>query len=167
MFWRNDRPSSTKQTNALNKGLRVTAPPKVHGLDGSFVEPDWPNLTLEEVDQLLRQYPAVEKADAILTVSPRPFSAASVVSTPHGKVFVKRHHVSVRSEADLLEEHRLLEYLHQRDPIVVAPFADEEGKTVVSSSEWTYEVHPLAPGVDVYEQAHSWTPFRSAVHARN
>jgi Ser/Thr protein kinase RdoA (MazF antagonist) len=145
----------------------VTAPPKVHGLDGSFVEPDWPNLTLQEVNQLLRQYPAAEKASGILTVSPRPFSAASVVSTPRGKVFVKRHHISVRSEADLLEEHRLLEYLHQRDPIVVAPLADADGKTVTSTGEWTYEVHPFAPGMDLYEEAHSWTPFLSVAHARN
>jgi Ser/Thr protein kinase RdoA (MazF antagonist) len=145
----------------------MTAPPKAHGLDGSFVEPDWPYLMLQEVDQLLRHFPAAEKAQALLTFSPRPFSAASVVSTPHGKVFVKRHHVSVRSEADLLEEHRLLEYLHQRDPIVVAPLADAGGKTVISSSEWTYEVYPFAPGVDVYEEAHSWTPFLSAIHARN
>jgi Ser/Thr protein kinase RdoA (MazF antagonist) len=145
----------------------VTAPPKVHGLDGSFVEPDWPNLTLQEVDQLLRKYPAAEKASAILTVSPRPFSAASVVSTPHGKVFVKRHHASVRSEADLLEEHRLLRHLHQRDAIVVAPLADADGKTVTSTAEWTYEVHPFAPGIDLYEEAHSWTPFLSAAHARS
>jgi Ser/Thr protein kinase RdoA (MazF antagonist) len=145
----------------------MTTPPKVHGLDGTFVPPDWPYLTLQEVDQLLRRFPAAEKADALLTFSPRPFSAASVVSTPHGKVFVKRHHVSVRSETDLLEEHSLLEYLHQRDPIVVAPLADTRGKTVISASEWTYEVHPFAPGVDVYEEAHSWTPFLSAVHARN
>lgn len=141
--------------------------PKVHGLDGSFVEPDWPYLTLYEADRLLRRFPAAAKADAILSFSPRPFSAASVVSTPHGKVFVKRHHVSVRREEDLLEEHRLLEYLHQRDPIVVAPLADADGKTAASSGEWTYEVHPYAPGVDLYEDAHSWTPFSSEAHARN
>ena len=145
----------------------MIAPPKVHGLDGSFVEPDWPYLTLQEVDLLLRHFPAAAKAEALLTFSPRPFSAASVVSTPHGKVFVKRHHASVRSEADLLEEHHFLEYLQQHDPIVVAPLADAAGKTVISSSEWTYEVHPFARGVDIYEKAHSWTPFLSAVHARN
>jgi Ser/Thr protein kinase RdoA (MazF antagonist) len=145
----------------------MTTPPKVHGLDGTFVEPDWPYLTLPEVDQILRRFPAAGKAETLLTFSPRPFSAASVVATPRGKVFVKRHHVSVRSEADLLEEHRFLEYLHQRDPIVVAPLADSAGKTVISNSEWTYEVHPFAPGVDVYEEAHSWTPFLSAGHARN
>ena len=145
----------------------MTAPPKVHGLDGSFVQPDWPHLTLQEVHQLLRSFPAAEGAEALLSYSPRPFSAASVASTPHGKVFVKRHHVSVRSETDLLEEHRLLEYLHQRDPIVVAPLADAHGRTVMSSGEWTYEVHPFAPGVDVYEEAHSWTPFQSIAHARN
>jgi len=167
MFWRDDQPSSTKETVPLNKGLRVTAPPKVHGLDGSFVEPDWPNLTLQEADQLLRKYPAAEEANAILTISPRPFSAASVLSTPHGKVFIKRHHASVRSEADLLEEHRLLNYLHQRDSIVVAPLADAAGGTVTAADEWTYEVHPFAPGIDLYEEAHSWTPFLGLAHARN
>jgi Ser/Thr protein kinase RdoA (MazF antagonist) len=167
MFCRDDQPSVAKQTVTLSQGFRVTAPPKVHGLDGSFVEPDWPNLTLQEVDQLLRKYPAAQKANALLTVSPRPFSAASVVSTPHGKVFVKRHHASVRSEADLLEEHRLLQYLHHRDPIVVAPLADAAGETATSTAEWTYEVHPFAPGIDLYEEAHSWTPFLSVAQARN
>jgi Ser/Thr protein kinase RdoA (MazF antagonist) len=145
----------------------VSEKPKVHGLDGSFVEPDWPYLTLDEADRLLRRFPAAAKADAILTFSPRPFSAASVVSTPHGRVFIKRHHVSVRTEAHLLEEHRLLQYLHQREPIVVAPLANDDGKTVTSSGEWTYEVHPYAAGVDIYEEAHSWTPFLSEAHARN
>lgn len=141
--------------------------PRVHGLDGNLVQPDWPFLTLDETDRLLRLFPAVQKAERILSFSPRPFSAASVVVSPHGKVFVKRHHSTVRSKADLLEEHHLLQYLHQRDPIVIAPLRDVKGESVASIGEWTYEVFPLPGGIDLYEDAQSWTPFLSGDHARN
>ena len=52
-----------------------------HGLDGSLVEPDWTPLTLAEVRGLLHFYPPLGKASGVATVSPRPFSAASLVAT--------------------------------------------------------------------------------------
>ena len=64
--------------------------PKAHGLNGSMEEPDWPPLILSEVDSLLRRYPQAGGAEEILSRSPRPFSAAGVVATPLGSVFVKR-----------------------------------------------------------------------------
>jgi Ser/Thr protein kinase RdoA (MazF antagonist) len=33
--------------------------------------------------------------------------------------------------------------------------------------EWTYEVHDAPEGVDLYEDALSWTPFRTVAHARS
>ena len=33
--------------------------------------------------------------------------------------------------------------------------------------KWTYEVHELAAGIDLYEDEISWTPFRTASHARS
>ncbi|WP_263352667.1 phosphotransferase enzyme family protein [Acidicapsa acidisoli] len=151
-----------------------------HGLSGSLEAPDWPPLTLPEVDALLRRYPQAGGAEELLSFSPRPFSAASVVATPMGKVFVKRHHRSVRDREGLLEEHRLIAHLAEamRDTtqdsipfvqlvqIVQPVLANRNGETVATSGEWTYEVHPLAEGVDVYEQALSWTPFLCAGHAR-
>ena len=64
---------------------------KAHGLQGSLEEADWAPLTLPEVDSLLRRYPQAGGAERLLSRSPRPFSAASVVATPAGAVFVKRH----------------------------------------------------------------------------
>ncbi len=140
---------------------------KAHGLDGNLVEPDWPALTLDELNALLRNFPHARKAERILSYSPRPFSAASVVQTPTGKVFVKRHHHAVRDRESLLEEHRWLEYLSARDSLVKKPFADHSGETAIEIGEWTYEVHPAGEGQDVYETAQSWTPFVSVGHARN
>ena len=154
---------------------------KAHGLDGTLEEPDWPPLTLLEVDSLLRRYPQASGAEEILSRSPRPFSAAGVVATPLGSVFVKRHHRSVRDREGLLEEHRLIAHLSAAmedeayratdrpsfsPNLVQAVLADRDGETAVSVGEWTYEVHPVARGVDVYEQALSWTPFLCIGHAR-
>jgi Ser/Thr protein kinase RdoA (MazF antagonist) len=140
---------------------------KAHGLEGNLVEPDWPALKLDEVDSLLRRYPQARKAERILSFSPRPFSAASVVETPLGKVFVKRHHGTVRDRDSLREEHRWLDYLSRRDTLVKKPFEDRSGETAIEIDEWTYEVHPVGEGLDLYETAQSWTPFLSVGHARH
>ena len=139
---------------------------KAHGLEGSLEAPDWPRLTFAEVDALLRRYPLAGGAEGLVSHSPRPFSAASVVATPHGQVFVKRHHRSVRNREGLLEEHRLIAYLRGRCGDLIAPvLADGDGETAVEVGDWTYEVHAPARGLDVYEQALSWTPFLSSGHA--
>ena len=144
---------------------------QAHGLSGKAETPDWPALTLAEVNGLLRRYPAAGGAEGIVSVSPRPFSAASVVATPRGQVFVKRHHRMVRDREGLLEEHRLIAFLASAewdggDALVAPVLADFDGETVVIDGEWTYEVHTLARGADVYEQALSWTPFLHCGHAR-
>ncbi len=140
---------------------------KAHGLEGELVEPDWPALKLDELDGLLRRFPQAQKARRILSFSPRPFSAASVVETPHGNVFVKRHHRAVRDRDGLLEEHRWLAYLSRRDTLVKKPLVDRSGETAVEIGDWTYEVHPVGDGLDLYETAQSWTPFLSVRHARH
>ena len=140
---------------------------KAHGLDGSLVEPDWPNLRLDEVHGLLRRFPQAQGAKRILSFSPRPFSAASVVETRLGKVFVKRHHHAVRDRNSLLEEHRWLTYLGSRDSLVKEPLQDAAGESAIEIGDWTYEVHPVGDGLDVYETAQSWTPFLSVSHARH
>ena len=140
---------------------------KAHGLEGNLVEPDWPALKLDELNGLLRRFPQAQKAERILSFSPRPFSAASVVATPLGKVFVKRHHRSVRDRNSLLEEHRWLAYLSQRDTLVKKALEDRFGETAVEIDDWTYEVHPVGDGLDLYETAQSWTPFLSVGQARN
>jgi Ser/Thr protein kinase RdoA (MazF antagonist) len=150
------------------QGTRVTQPDvKAHGLDGQLVAPDWPVLRLDEAGALLRRFPGVRGADCILSYSPRPFSAASVVATPAGKVFVKRHHRSVRTPESVMEEHSFLHHLSSRTTLVKAPLRDKHGESAVAIDEWTYEVHPHGDGADLYEQAQSWTPFLTTAHARN
>jgi len=140
---------------------------KAHGLEGNLVEPDWPALKLDELNGLLRRFPNAQKAERILSFSPRPFSAASVVETPLGNVFVKRHHRAVRDRDSLLEEHRWLDYLSRRDTLVKRPLADLSGETAVEIGDWTYEVHPVGDGLDLYESAQSWTPFTGVGHAKS
>jgi Ser/Thr protein kinase RdoA (MazF antagonist) len=145
--------------------MSITA--KAHGMNGTLVEADWPPLTLPEVRALLAGFPGCAGPFEILTVSPRPFSAASVVSTRDGRVFIKRHHHAVRDRDGLREEHRFIEHLRAHGGAVPRVFADSSGETAIERGEWTYEVHEAPEGVDLYEDALSWTPFRSVAHARS
>ena len=136
-----------------------------HGLDGTLVAPDWPPLTLGEVRELLRNYPALGTPEKLLTVSPRPLSAASVVATGREPVFVKRHHCAVRNVEALMEEHRFVAHLRAKGIAVPHVFSAATGQTAIQVGAWTYEVHESAGGVDLYQDAISWTPFCSAEHA--
>jgi Ser/Thr protein kinase RdoA (MazF antagonist) len=140
---------------------------KAHGMDGTMVEADWPPLTLPEVRALLAGFPGCTEPIEILSVSPRPFSAASVVSTRASRVFIKRHHRAVRDREGLLEEHRFIRHLRAHGAAVPRVFADSSGETAIERGEWTYEVHEAPDGIDLYEDALSWTPFRSKAHARS
>ena len=145
----------------------MTTQSKAHGLDGTLVEPDWAPLTLEEVRSVVARFPGVGDAVTVLSVSPRPFSAASVVETSRERVFVKRHHRSVRDAEGLMEEHRFMAHLRINGAPIPRVFETETGATTVESGEWTYEIQGVPNGVDLYEDAISWTPFRSVEHARS
>ena len=141
-------------------------------MDGSLVESDWAPLTLDELRPLLAQFPDLGAPTNILSVSPRPFSAAGVVATRgnHGsgqRVFIKRHHHLVRNREGLLEEHRFLSHLFAHVALVPRVLVTATGETAIETGEWTYEVHEIPPGIDLYEEAISWTPFRSAAHAHS
>ena len=140
---------------------------KAHGMDGSLVEPDWPPLTLAELRPLLAQFPELGEPAHILSASPRPFSAAGVVATRSARVFIKRHHRAVRDREGLLEEHRFLSHLLTHRAAVPRVLASAAGETVIETGEWTYEAHEIPPGIDLYEDAISWTPFRSSGHAHS
>jgi Ser/Thr protein kinase RdoA (MazF antagonist) len=140
---------------------------KAHGLDGTLVEPDWPPLAFDEIRTLLQRYPAVGEPTAIASASPRPFSAASVIETRLGCVFIKRHSRLVRDAEGLMEEHRFIEHLRAKGVGVPPIFATDSGDTTIETGEWTYEVHGIPEGSDLYEDAMSWTPFRSLEHARS
>jgi Ser/Thr protein kinase RdoA (MazF antagonist) len=138
---------------------------KVHGMDGALVEPDWPSLTVNELRVLFEQFPDLDGPLAIVTESPRPLSAAGVVNTRSGKVFVKRHHCAVRDREGLLEEHAFIMHLLDAKASVPRVMASVAGETAIAIGEWTYEVHEIPRGIDLYEDAISWTPFRAAQHA--
>jgi Ser/Thr protein kinase RdoA (MazF antagonist) len=147
--------------------VEVNSVAKAHGLDGTLVEPDWPPLTLDEVCGLFRHYPSLGTPARLLTVSPRPFSAASVVETERVQVFIKRHHVTVRDTEGLCEEHRFMAHLLGRGMAVPRVIPAASGKTAIKLGEWAYEAHGTPPGQDLYEDAISWTPFRSLTHAHS
>lgn len=141
-------------------------------MDGSLVEPDWRPLTLDEMRALFAHFPQLGEPTQILSQSPRPFSAASVVAarTDDGaeqRVFVKRHHCAVRDREGLLEEHRFLSHLRAHFALVPRVLASAAGETAIGAGEWTYEVHEIPRGIDLYEDDLSWTPFRSAAHAHS
>ncbi|MGH7936499.1 MAG: phosphotransferase enzyme family protein [Chthoniobacterales bacterium] len=145
---------------------------KAHGMDGSLVEPDWPALTFDELSALFIQFSDLGEPAQIVSTSPRPFSAASVVATrtdqgTDQRVFVKRHHRAVRDREGLLEEHRFLSHLRAHVALVPRVLASAAGETAIEAGEWTYEVHEIPRGIDLYEDAISWTPFRSAAHAHS
>lgn len=143
----------------------MSATDKVHGMDGTLAEPDWPPMTHAELRALFAHFPDAGEPAEILTVSPRPLSAASVVRTSNDRVFVKRHHRSVRDCEGLLEEHRFLAHLFAAGACVPHVFATTQGQTSIAVGEWNYEVHSIPLGIDLYEEAISWTPFRTSAHA--
>jgi Ser/Thr protein kinase RdoA (MazF antagonist) len=134
-------------------------------MDGTLVAPDWPALSVAELRELFKRFLALAGPIEILTVSPRPFSAAALVKAAAGRVFVKRHARAVRDRHGLAEEHRFMAHLYQRGASVPRVLADAEGETAIELGDWSYEVHEAAGGVDLYGDALSWTPFRSARHA--
>ncbi len=141
-------------------------------MDGSLVEADWPPLTLDELRPLLAQFPDLGAPTRIVSASPRPFSAAGVVVTRTDsggdqRIFIKRHHRTVRNREGLLEEHRFLSHLGGHVALVPRVLASAAGETAIEAGEWTYEVHQIPSGIDLYEDAISWTPFRSAAHAHS
>lgn len=140
---------------------------KAHGIDGTLVEPDWPPLALNEARTLLNHYPDRFAPLGILSLSPRPFSAASVVETRSGKVFIKRHHRAVRDREGLLEEHRFIAHLREHGAPVPRVIEAYSGLTAIQLNDWTYEVHETPRGMDLYGEAISWTPFFSVAHARS
>ncbi len=139
----------------------------VHGMGTASVEPDWPPLTLAEADAVLRRYPEAMGARALTWRSPRPLSAAGLVETARGgSLFVKRHHRRVRSLDGLREEHSFLAHLRRNGAPVVRVLTDDEGRTALAEGDWTYEVHTVGDGDDLYRDAISWSPFTELAHAR-
>ena len=141
------------------------APLQVHGMGTHAVAPDWAPLTLAEVNTLLLRYPALGPARELLWHSPRPFSAGAIALTGAGQIFIKRHDRRVREVDGLNEEHGFIAHLRSAGLPVVEVVPDRDGASAVAGADSIYEVHRVAPGVDVYREALSWSPFVSCPHA--
>jgi Ser/Thr protein kinase RdoA (MazF antagonist) len=152
----------------------------VHGMGKELAEPDWAPLTGDEVSAVLARYgvpaghspaagtghPVTPGAGTVVAwSSPRPMSAAGLVRHGTGTVFVKRHHVRVRSAGQLAAEHAFAAHLRAGGLPVPAVCRTAAGRTTVTGGEFVYEVHEVAAGTDLYRDAMSWTPYASADHA--
>jgi Ser/Thr protein kinase RdoA (MazF antagonist) len=71
----------------------------------------------------------------------------------------------VRSGPWLEEEHRFIEHLRNHGVPVPEVQVSAQGSTAIESGQWTYEVHALSPGADLYRDAQSWSPFQTTAHA--
>jgi len=139
-------------------------------MQGGLTQADWPQIDERELTALARRLPQVWSAPvpAARPVwhSQRPFGAAARVAADHGEVFIKRHDPRVRDVASLREEHCFLHHLHERGFAATRVLADPGGESAFAIGAWTYEVHQIAPGVDAYRDAVSWTNVRCPAHAR-
>ena len=131
-----------------------------------LVEPDWPPLTDAEVAAVLARYGGAVGRAAVRWRSPRPMSAAALVGSDGEEVFVKRHHVLVRTAAQLGAEHALADHLRALGVAVPAVLRLPDGASTVRSGDFRYEVHARATGIDLYRDVLSWEPFTSTRHAQ-
>lgn len=134
-------------------------------MGGEPVPPDWPPLTTAEVRRLLSRLGHHGASSArVRWRSPRPFSSAALVAVPGGRLLIKRHSAQVRSVASLEAEHDFMSHLATRDLPVPAVLADGTA-SAWQDGDFVYEVQRALAGRDLYAEAPSWTPFRSAAHA--
>jgi nicotinamide mononucleotide transporter PnuC len=136
------------------------------GVNGEQAERDWPLMIVSEVASVLASFPVGGSISHLSWHSPRPFAAAVLATMSGGEtLFIKRHHIQIRDVEALSEEHRFIAHLAAHGVPVVSVLPDRLGRTAVAIGEWTYEVHRVADGVDVYRSVMSWEPFRSVHHA--
>jgi Ser/Thr protein kinase RdoA (MazF antagonist) len=145
-----------------------------HSMRGDSTPADWPQLTLDEVREALGRWGIDASRARLRWHSPRPLSSAAIVdlddrvlTSNDDAVFVKRHHHSVRTPAQLEEEHRFMRHLRAAGAPVTRVLARADGHTAGALGEFTYEVHELGAGVDLYRDAVSWSPFLRDAHAHS
>jgi Ser/Thr protein kinase RdoA (MazF antagonist) len=138
----------------------------VHGMGKELVLPDWSPLTSAEVHTVLARYPRAPGDEMITWRSPRPMSAAGLIRHGGADLFIKRHHVRVRTLAQLAVEHAFIGHLRARGIPAPAVLRAADGATATQYGDFVYEVHELASGLDLYRDALSWTPYASLGHAR-
>jgi Ser/Thr protein kinase RdoA (MazF antagonist) len=130
-------------------------------------ELDWLPLTDDELRAILgRSDPGGLGREPVVTWrSPRPRSAAALVRHGAVAVFVKRHHLGVRTPESLAAEHAFARHLREHGLPVPAVLRLADGGSVLSRGGYCYEVHQVADGIDLYREAATWSPYRSLGHA--
>ncbi|WP_414712442.1 phosphotransferase enzyme family protein [Sphingobium sp.] len=137
----------------------------VHGMGTALEAPTWPAITWAEAEAVLARFPDAGRLIDLSWHSPRPFSAAALIETERGVHFLKRHHQRLRTPGALAEEHGLMAHLAAAGLSVPEVVAAVDGADAIALGEWTYELHRDAPGVDLYRDRLSWTPFLTPGHA--
>lgn len=141
-------------------------PHRVQGLNNDEVAADWPAIDAQELAWLRTRYPQLAGDSRLRWHSPRPLSAAAIVDSAHGPMFIKRHHHSVRNAACLEEEHRFIAHLAAAGLPVAKLQNSHDGHTAIEHDQWTYELHAVGEGDDLYRDAPSWTLLTDAEQAR-
>ena len=137
----------------------------VHGMGKELVVPDWSPLASAEVHTVLARYPQPPGEEMITWRSPRPMSAAGLIRRGGVDLFVKRHHVRVRTAAQLAVEHAFIGRMRAWGIPAPAVLRAADGSTATQHDDFVYEVHELAGGLDLYRDAVSWTPYTGLGHA--
>lgn len=145
----------------------------VHGMGREEVPATWAPLTDAEVRRVLGRYraalaPADPARATVVWRSPRPMSAAGVVAAGSDggvRCFVKRHARSVRTPDDLVVEHELAAVVRAGGVAVPEVLRTDDGVTTVADATAVYEVHAVAPGLDLYRDVPSWSPYADPSHA--
>ena len=138
---------------------------KKHGMGTELVEPEWASLSVAVIQKLLQYYPQFQQVSEIVWHSPRPFSSAAIAVIDGEKRFVKRHATALRDVQGLLEEHGIIQHLRTQGIPTSVIVQGVGGQTAFTIGDWTYEMHEIGAGVDIYQDAVSWSPFTSTAHA--
>lgn len=141
-------------------------PHLVHGMGTELEAPAWPAILPDEADAVLAHFPSAGKLLDLQWHSPRPFSAATLARTSAGEFLLKRHHRMLRTPISLAEEHAFMAHLRSSGITVPDVVETADGASAIMHGEWCYELHGKAPGLDIYRDRQSWTPFLSSDHAR-
>jgi Ser/Thr protein kinase RdoA (MazF antagonist) len=136
-----------------------------HSMRVDLAASDWPRLDPEEVHAVVERWGLPDADARVLWHSPRPLSAAAIIECTGRKLFVKRYHRLVRTAPELQEEHRFIQHLHAHGAPVSDLLPAADGATAVARGDWTYEIHGVGAGTDLYRDAVSWSPFVSSDHA--
>ncbi len=152
----------------------------VHGMQGECVEASWPPIVASDIKLLLESQAmwnqfhtdsdfkkSFDDEVVILWTSPRPMSGAVIALLGEKKVFVKRHHISVRSMEDMHLEHGFIKHLSANGIRVPYFYANAGQETVFLQGQFIYELSEVLSGVDLYQDRPSWSSYLSLQQAYN